>query len=119
MTVTPLNHAITGLTSGAMTGVVNRLERVGYLRREPDPDDGRRQLLSPVPEKLGEVGELFQAIGRSAESLLDGFDEHQLTAIAAFLDRSTLFARERAAALRAEVLSAGGRSRLTSRKEDR
>ena len=31
--------AITGLTSGAITGVVARLERAGYLRREPDPRD--------------------------------------------------------------------------------
>src|ERR1700693_5119006 len=37
--------AITGLTSGAITGVVGRLERAGYLRREPDPHDGRKQIL--------------------------------------------------------------------------
>src|SRR5713226_10547999 len=36
---------ITGLTSGAITGVVARLERAGYLRREPDPHDGRKQIL--------------------------------------------------------------------------
>src|SRR6266487_3918420 len=37
--------AITGLTSGAITGVVARLERTGYLRREPDPHDGRKHIL--------------------------------------------------------------------------
>src|SRR5437763_16981351 len=37
--------AITGLTSGAITGVVARLEQAGYVRREPDPDDGRKQIL--------------------------------------------------------------------------
>src|SRR5438094_10452311 len=37
--------ATTGLTSGAITGVVARLERTGYLRREADRHDGRRQLL--------------------------------------------------------------------------
>jgi len=37
--------AITGLTSGAITGVVARLERAGYLRRDPDPHDGRKQIL--------------------------------------------------------------------------
>jgi DNA-binding MarR family transcriptional regulator len=31
-----------GLTSGAVTGVVDRLERVGYARRVPDPADRRR-----------------------------------------------------------------------------
>src|SRR5437763_8916157 len=37
--------AITGLTTGAITGVVARLEQAGYVRREPDPDDGRKQIL--------------------------------------------------------------------------
>src|SRR5438445_9663072 len=37
--------AITGLTSGAITGVVARLERAGFLRRESDSNDGRRQIL--------------------------------------------------------------------------
>src|SRR5438477_12503770 len=37
--------AITGLTSGAITGVVARLEQAGYVRREPDPHDGRKQIL--------------------------------------------------------------------------
>src|SRR5260370_33542480 len=37
--------ASTGLTSGSIHGVVGRLERAGYLRREPDPHDGRKQIL--------------------------------------------------------------------------
>ncbi|HEX2301109.1 MAG TPA: MarR family transcriptional regulator, partial [Pseudonocardiaceae bacterium] len=61
--------AITGLTSGAITGVVARLERAGYLRREPDPQDGRRQLLRPVPERMAEVGEVFAGL-QSAASVL-------------------------------------------------
>src|SRR5258708_36713898 len=36
--------AITGLTTGAVTGVVARSERGGYLRRESDPHDGRKQI---------------------------------------------------------------------------
>ena len=101
--------AMTGLTSGAITGVVNRLERAGYIRREPDPGDGRRQLLSPVPERFGEAERIFKGIAVAAAGLLDGFDTHQLEAIATFLNRSTDFARERAAVLRAEAL--GGRTR--------
>src|SRR5437867_10829830 len=34
---------ITGLTTGAVTGVVSRLEQAGYLRRGPDPHDGRSE----------------------------------------------------------------------------
>src|SRR5215831_15282404 len=43
--------AITGLTSGAITGVVARLERAGYLRREADPHDGRKQILHVALER--------------------------------------------------------------------
>src|SRR6266568_4981316 len=43
--------AITDLTSGAITGVVARLERAGYLRREPDPQDGRKQILRVALER--------------------------------------------------------------------
>src|SRR5258707_10809157 len=43
--------AITGLTSGAITGVVARLERAGDLRREPDPHDGRKQILHLALER--------------------------------------------------------------------
>ena len=31
-----------GLTAGAVTGVIDRLEKMGYARRVPDPDDRRR-----------------------------------------------------------------------------
>src|SRR5829696_866427 len=54
--------AITGLTTGAITGVVARLERAGYLRRQPDPTDGRKQILSLVPERLGDLQAVFGPI---------------------------------------------------------
>lgn len=101
--------AITGLTSGAITGVVARLERAGYLRREPDPQDGRRQLLYPVPERMTEVGEVFAGLASDAAALVAGFDTAQLEAIAEFLDRATCFARERSQLMRAQARS--GRTR--------
>lgn len=103
--------ALTGLTSGAITGVVARLERAGYLRREPDPQDGRRQLLHPVPERMAEVGAVFAGLQSDAAGLVTGFDTAQLTAIAEFLDRATRFARERSALMRAQARS--GRARIT------
>lgn len=38
---------MTGLTTGAVTGAVDRLERCGYVRREPDPQDRRRVIVTP------------------------------------------------------------------------
>jgi hypothetical protein len=38
---------MTGLTTGAVTGMIDRLERAGYVRREPDPEDRRRVIVQP------------------------------------------------------------------------
>src|ERR1700682_6504871 len=51
--------AITDLTSGAITGVVARLERAGYLQREPDPHDRRQQILSPVLERMRDIHDVL------------------------------------------------------------
>lgn len=95
--------AITGLTSGAVTGVVGRLERAGHLSREPDPHDRRKQILRPAPEGGREVAELFDHLRAAGAELVEGFDTRQLTAIAEFLARSTDFAYERVAHLRAQA----------------
>ena len=99
--------AITGLTTGAITGVVNRLEAAGYVQRQPDPDDRRKQVLTPVPERIQEIQDVFRSVRPAPETLVEGFDADQLAAIAEFLARASDFARERAAALRAQVLTDG------------
>ncbi|MEY7974105.1 MarR family winged helix-turn-helix transcriptional regulator [Saccharomonospora xinjiangensis] len=95
---------ITGLTSGAITGVVARLERAGFLSREPDPHDGRKQLLHCTPEGRQRIGEVFAEFA-DASTLLSGFDDHQLTAIAEFLGRGIEFSFGQAALLRAHAMT--------------
>lgn len=95
---------ITGLTSGAITGVVARLEKAGYLRREADPNDGRQQLLKPSPERIPEIHEVFAPIRKDMAAVLEGFDAHQLTAIAEFLAQSTDLAHRHTALLRTQTL---------------
>src|SRR5205809_8022909 len=43
---------VTGLTTGAITGVVDRLEKAGLVRRERDADDRRKVDIALVPEKV-------------------------------------------------------------------
>ena len=104
--------AITGLTSGAITGVVARLERAGYLRREPDPHDGRKQILHLALERAHIQG-VIDPLREDVAALLESFDAHQLTAIAEFLARTTDLVYRHAALLRAETISAMGRTRVT------
>ena len=49
----------TGLTTGAITGVLDELERAGYIRREKDDRDRRQVLVRAQPERLKEAQELM------------------------------------------------------------
>jgi len=50
---------VTGLTTGAITGVIDRLEKAGFVRRERDDDDRRKVFISIVPENLARIGKLY------------------------------------------------------------
>ncbi len=97
--------AITGLTSGAITGVVARLERAGYLRREPDPHDGRKQILH-LALKRAHIQDVINPLREDVAATLEHFDSHQLGAIAEFLAAATDLVYRHAALLRAQTLSA-------------
>lgn len=92
--------ALSGLTTGAITGVAARLERAGFLGRSPDPADGRKQVLEPTA-KCAEIEDVFAPLHQDVRRLLDRFDEHQLAAVAEFLAESSQCLWQHAALLRA------------------
>jgi DNA-binding MarR family transcriptional regulator len=103
--------AITGLTSGAITGVVARLEAAGYLRRESDPSDGRKQVLKPVVERARDIHDVVGPVRDDLTVLLQSFDSSQLTAVAAFLAHATEAVHRQMALLRGQKLLAGNHRR--------
>ncbi len=46
---------VMGLTSGAVTRVIDRLEQAGYVRRVTDPADRRRVVVEVVPEQVATI----------------------------------------------------------------
>jgi DNA-binding MarR family transcriptional regulator len=96
--------AITGLTTGALTGVVARLESRGFLRREQDPADGRKQILHLEPHRMQDLHAVFHPIREDLGAMLKDFDAHQLSAIAAFLTGSTDLIYRHMALLRGQAL---------------
>ena len=91
---------ITGLTSGAVTRVIDRLEQAGYVRRVADPTDRRRVIVEVIPEKVANIQvTLDQVSDASAKEIRDYTDE-QLELIADFLSRMESVTREEATALR-------------------
>jgi len=97
--------AITGLTTGAITGVVARLERAGFLRRERDPNDGRKQILQ-LARKPTHIQDVINPLREDVAATLKHFDNHQLGAVAEFLAHTTDLIYRHAAFLRAQTLSA-------------
>jgi DNA-binding MarR family transcriptional regulator len=51
--------AATGLTTGAVTSVIDRLEQAGYVRREAHPSDRRKVLLRLQPQATRKVADLY------------------------------------------------------------
>jgi DNA-binding MarR family transcriptional regulator len=69
---------LTGLTTGAITGVVDRMEKAGFVRRERDDRDRRKVFIAPVPERQAEIGRFYVLMQRAMEKLSDGYTDAEL-----------------------------------------
>ena len=101
---------LTGLTTGAITGMLNRLEESGLVRRERDPEDGRRVIVRLVPDKeeMRKVGSIFDSPGKAWGDLASRYDEEQLALLVEFLRRSSEVYRREIVRLREAPESEGG-----------
>lgn len=80
---------ITGLTTGAITGVIDRLEKAGYVRRERDPEDRRKVIVSLVPEKAyKDISPLFEKLSRNYEPINEDYTTKELYVIFEFMQKS-------------------------------
>lgn len=75
-----------GLTSGAVTGVIDRLERAGFARRVPDPADRRRVKVEVTPEFYARAAQIWAPLAEEWEATLaTHFTAAELTRITDFL----------------------------------
>jgi DNA-binding MarR family transcriptional regulator len=91
---------LTGLTSGAVTGIIDRLERARFVRRGKDPADRRRVIIQLVPERENEAFAYLASVPGRVDKLLARYDDKELAAIADFLTRSGASTAEEIARLR-------------------
>jgi DNA-binding MarR family transcriptional regulator len=97
---------LTGLTTGAVTGVVDRLELAGFLERRPDPADRRSVTIHPLAARAGELDAARTNVDGELTRLLARHGPAERAAIVAFLgDASAVVAGE---ASRLRVASRGG-----------
>ncbi len=99
---------LTGLTTGAITGLVDRLEKTGFVRRDRDPSDRRKVVIHPVLEKMEkEIAPLFASMGQQMEGLLSSYSDQELAIIQDFVSRSIAILQAETTKLSAESSSAG------------
>jgi len=81
----------TGLHPATMTGILDRLERGGWITRDRDPDaaDRRAVTVRNRRERNAEVLRLYSGMNTSLDQILAGYTEAELEVLADFLRRTT------------------------------
>jgi DNA-binding MarR family transcriptional regulator len=90
------------LTSGGVTALAHRLERAGYIRREPHPRDRRSTVLSAQPMILELAGDLYEPLVSALDWAAAELPPDQRVAVGRFLERIVAISEERAEAVARE-----------------
>jgi DNA-binding MarR family transcriptional regulator len=91
---------VMGLTTGAVTRVIDRLEQAGYVKREADPADRRRVVVEVVPERVASIESLLASLERAAATEVERYSPEQLALINDFLSRMADLTRSESTRLR-------------------
>jgi DNA-binding MarR family transcriptional regulator len=97
---------LTGLSTGAITGVIDRLERAGFLVREHDPEDRRRVLLRLTLTREPEMHALFAPLAKGVEALCENYTIAELAVVIRFMREIRLVTDEIADQLRSGAVGA-------------
>ena len=85
MTATQLAEE-TGLSTGTITGVMDRLEKAGYVKRKRDANDRRLIYIKPLLDKaMIKMGPIFDPMKRATMNLYSNYTDEDLTAILDFI----------------------------------
>ena len=96
---------ITGLTTSAITSVIDRLERAGYVARTKDPHDRRKVVLVAVPSPARDAAfnGIFPALRHRVSELCARYSDTELEAISDFMTASIAVLQAEIARLRADT----------------
>lgn len=87
--------ASTGLSSGGVTVALDRLERAGFIRREPNPADRRSLFIKLVPAKLRKLVGRYEEVERETRRLLATLPERDLEAVVRFFETMAAVRQQR------------------------
>jgi DNA-binding MarR family transcriptional regulator len=78
-----------GLHPATMTGILDRLERGGWVARDRDPDDRRAVVVRVLRDRGAELFRLYAGMNTSMDQICAGYSDDQLELLADFLRRTT------------------------------
>lgn len=89
----------TALTTGAITGIIDRLERAGYAKREPNPDDRRSVIVRPrnIERLARESQPIFASLTQAMDDLNAEYDDDERRLILRHLEETIKVLREQTA----------------------
>ncbi|CAN5228989.1 MarR family transcriptional regulator [soil metagenome] len=97
---------LTGLSTGAITGLVDRLEKAGYARRERDLDDRRKVIVHLNTEKARpNIGSLYGSMSQAMIDLHETYSNDELALVLDFITRSGEVMHAETAKLREKIAS--------------
>ena len=97
-----------GLSPGAVTAALDRLERAGYVRRVRDEVDRRRVFFEVTDRMMERAAQVYGPLSARSEELLGSYSDEQLRAMIEVLTKGAEMQLERAASLREEREAAQG-----------
>jgi len=80
----------TGLTSGATTTMLDRLEKARLIERRPNPEDRRGTLIVLTNERTDEIGTMFASGRKAIDKLTSSYSESELETIADYFSKLVL-----------------------------
>lgn len=92
---------LTGLTTGSVTSMIDKLERAGYVHRESDPKDRRRVVVHANAEAMErDVGPLYDSLNRASTALMESYTDEELAVIVNHMTRNNQITLEEAVRFR-------------------
>jgi DNA-binding MarR family transcriptional regulator len=100
---------LTGLTTGAITRILDRLEEAKLVRRERDPNDGRKVIvrLASGKDEMHKVRLILDSVGKAWDEAASRYDDEQIAFLLEFLKHSNELSRKELARLQEAPSSEG------------
>jgi DNA-binding MarR family transcriptional regulator len=110
--------ARTALTTGAITGVIDRLEKAGFARRAKDPGDRRRVMIEPILKQIeSAIYPLFESMAAASRELCESYSTDELAFIRDFTMRARQMAVEETRKLRQAPKASQRSKKANARKQ--